>query len=122
MAADGRPRAVPASPPRGVRLLPYFDAYTVGCHPREQLFPGPAAQSGLSRGQAGNVPVVLVGGVVGGVWHQRRSGRTIHIRVEPFEQLDHAQRRELGGRPNGGAGPGGRPLLTIGVVEAGRHL
>ena len=28
----------------------------------------------LSGGQAGNVPVLLVDGIVGGVWHQRRAG------------------------------------------------
>ena len=61
MAAGGRPGACRRRSPRGVRLLPYFDAYTVGCHPREQLFPGLAAQRALSRGQAGNVPVLLRG-------------------------------------------------------------
>lgn len=51
--------AVADARPRGVRLLPYFDAYVVGCHPRELLFPGPA-QRALTGGQAGNVPVLLV--------------------------------------------------------------
>ena len=53
----------------GVRrsgLLPYFDAYAVGCHPRERLFPGAAAERALARGQAGNRPVLLVDGVVAG--------------------------------------------------------
>src|SRR5258705_359400 len=40
--------AAPPTPPHGVRLLPYFDAFTVGCHPRERLFPGPAAQRALA--------------------------------------------------------------------------
>jgi len=110
-------------PPRGIRLLPYFDAYTVGCHPRAQLFPGPAAQRALSRGQAGNVPVLLVDGVVGGVWHQRRSGSTIHIRVEPFERLSTQQRRGVGQQAERLAHVlEGKPQLTMGAVEAGRHL
>jgi hypothetical protein len=50
-----------------VRLLPYFDAYTVGCQPRDRLFDGEAAHRGLSRGQAGIFPVVLIDGVVGGL-------------------------------------------------------
>jgi hypothetical protein len=56
--------APPPTPPHGVQLLPYFDAYTVGCHPRERLFPGPAAQRALAGGQAGNFPVLLIDGTV----------------------------------------------------------
>ena len=37
--------------------------------------------------QAGNYPVLLVGGMVGGVWHQRRSGRKLAITVEPLRKL-----------------------------------
>ena len=68
--------AAPAAPHRGLCLLPYFDAFVVAGQPRERLFPGPARDRGLTPGgQAGNYPVLLVNGVVGGVWHQRRSGR-----------------------------------------------
>jgi hypothetical protein len=81
--------------PRGVRLLPYFDAYAVGCYPRELLFPGRAFQRALTGGQAGNVPVVLIDGVVRGVWHQRRSGSKVAITVEPFVDLSARQRREI---------------------------
>jgi len=61
----------------GLRLLPYFDVYVVGCHPREKVFPGRAAERALSGGQAGAFPVLLISGTVAGVWHQRRSGRTL---------------------------------------------
>jgi hypothetical protein len=81
--------------PHGIRLLPYFDAYAVGCHPRERLFPGRAAQRALTRGQAGNVPVMLIDGVVRGVWHQRRSGTKLAITLEPFAELTARQRREV---------------------------
>ncbi|HET6857386.1 MAG TPA: winged helix DNA-binding domain-containing protein [Streptomyces sp.] len=84
-----------ASRPHGVRLLPYFDAYAVGCHPRERLFPGAAAERALTRGQAGNRPVLLVDGVVAGVWHHRRTGRRIDITVEPLTTLAAARRRLL---------------------------
>ncbi|ATW50273.1 winged helix DNA-binding domain-containing protein [Streptomyces xantholiticus] len=73
-----------AAPPRGVRLLPYFDAYVIACRPRERLFPGAAFGRALAGGQAGNYPVVLVNGTVAGVWHQRRSGRRIAVTVEPI--------------------------------------
>ena len=66
--------AATSAPPRGVRLLPYFDAYSVGCHPRELVYPGRAAQRALAGGQGGNFPVLLINSTVAGVWHQRRSG------------------------------------------------
>jgi hypothetical protein len=78
-----------------VRLLPYFDAYVVGCHPRSALFPGVAGKRALTRGQAGNVPVLLVDGVVAGVWHQRRSGRRIAITVEPLTRLGSRRRSDV---------------------------
>jgi len=41
---------------------------------RDRLYPGPAAARALTpSGQAGNYPVLLVDGVVGGLRHQRRS-------------------------------------------------
>ena len=49
------------------RLLPYFDPYLVAGQPRERLYPGAAAIRALTpAGQAGNYPVLLVDGVVGG--------------------------------------------------------
>jgi Winged helix DNA-binding domain len=85
----------PPGEPRGIRLLPYFDAYAVGCYPRELLFPGRAFHRALTGGQAGNVPVVLIDGVVRGVWHQRRSGSKVAITVEPFVDLRARDRREI---------------------------
>ncbi|XVV07778.1 winged helix DNA-binding domain-containing protein [Actinosynnema sp. CA-248983] len=82
----------PDAAPRGVWLLPYFDAFVVGSHPRSELFPGRAAERALAGGQAGNYPVVLVDGVVGGVWHQRRSGRRVVVTVEVFDELSVRQR------------------------------
>jgi hypothetical protein len=114
--------APPPTPPHGVRLLPYFDAYTVGCHPRDRLFPGPAAQRALARGQAGNFPVLLIDGLVAGVWHQRRSGRTLDVTVEPLTPLTDAQRRELDDQVERiGDILEGKPQLTIGPVTVGGH-
>jgi hypothetical protein len=105
-----------------VRLLPYFDAYVVGCHPRERLFPGPAAERALAGGQAGNFPVLLIDGVAAGVWHQRRSGKKIAITVEPLEELTTAQRRELDKQVvRIGEILEGKPQLTIGNVAVGAH-
>jgi hypothetical protein len=38
---------------------------------------------------------MLVDGVVGGVWHMRRSGRKLAITVEPLRKLTTAQRQQL---------------------------
>jgi hypothetical protein len=70
----------PDEPHRGMRLLPYFDAFVVAGQPRQLLYPGAAAQRTLTpAGQAGNYPVLLIDGVVGGVWHQKRSGRKLAV-------------------------------------------
>ena len=127
---DGQPAwtatgdtGTPPRPYRGIRLLPYFDAYLVAGQPRERLYPGVAATRALTpSGQAGNYPVLLVDGVAGGVWHQRRSGHKLAITVEPLRELTAAQRRQLDDE----AGLVGRVMeatatLTVGTVTAGPH-
>jgi winged helix DNA-binding protein len=113
----------PPQPHRGIRLLGYFDAFVVASQPRERLFPGPAAARGLSpAGQAGNYPVLLVDGVVGGVWHQRRSGRRLAITVEPLGELTTTQRRQLEDEVDlVGTVMEAEPTLTIGTVTVGPH-
>jgi hypothetical protein len=114
---------VPSTTPQSVRLLPYFDAYTVGCQPRELLFPGRAAERALTpSGQAGNFPVLLIGGTVAGVWHQHRSGRKLDITVEPFDRLTAMQRCELDDQVERiGKFLEGKAHLTIGTVTTGGH-
>jgi hypothetical protein len=113
----------PDRPHRGVRLLPYFDAYLVAGQPRERLYPGAAAARALTpSGQAGNYPVLLVDGVAGGVWHQRRAGRGLALTVEPLHELTAAQLRQLDDE----AGLVGTVMeapvtLTVGPVTAGAH-
>jgi hypothetical protein len=110
----------PRTPPQGVRLLPYFDgyAYRVGNQPPELLYPGRAAERVLP----GNFQVLLVDGVVAGLWHQRRSGRRIDITVEPLVQLTAAQRGELDHQAERiGEFRQATPQLTIGAVTVGGH-
>jgi len=115
--------AAPPRPHRGIRLLPYFDAYLVAGQPRERLYPGAAAIRALTpAGQAGNYPVLLVDGVVGGVWHQRRSGRKLAITVEPLHELTAAHRRQLGDDVDlVGAVMEAPATLTVGTVTVGAH-
>src|SRR5262249_39089517 len=86
---------VPDCPAGGGMLLPYFDPYAVGGHPRRRLFPGRAYERALNRGAAGPYAVMLLDGTVAGIWHQSMSGRRIRMVVEPFVELRTAQRREL---------------------------
>jgi hypothetical protein len=102
--------------------LPYYDAYADGCYPRERVFPRRAGERALTGAQAGNVPVLLVDGVVAGVWHQRRSGRRIEVTVEPFITLDAARRRALDEQAaRVGEVLEGAASLAIGEVTAGPH-
>ena len=113
----------PPGPHRGIRLLPYFDAYVVAGQPRDRLYPGPAAARALTpSGQAGNYPVLLVDGVVGGVWHQRRSGRKLALTVEPLGELTSAQLRQLDDEAGlVGVVMEATPTLTVDRVTVGAH-
>ncbi|MCO1575287.1 winged helix DNA-binding domain-containing protein [Crossiella sp. SN42] len=112
----------PAQDAPGLRLLPYFDAYQVGCHPRESLFPGKTYLRALNRGQAGNYPVVLVDGTVAGVWHQRRSGRRIAVTVEPCGRWRAGRRRMLAEQVDRVAAVlEATAELTVGTVTVGPH-
>jgi len=113
----------PPRPHRGIRLLPYFDVYVVAGQPRDRLYPGAAASRALTpAGQAGNYPVLLVDGIVGGVWHQRRSGRKLAITVEPLCELTAPHRRQLDDEVGlVGAVMEATATLTVGTVRVGPH-
>ncbi|EFE77239.1 hypothetical protein P376_0440 [Streptomyces sp. HCCB10043] len=112
----------PDAPVRGVRLLPYFDAFAIASWPRERLFPGAAWERALGGGQAGNFPVLLVDGVVAGVWHQRRSGHRIAVTAEPLKPLSGARLRDLEEQVERVAAiMEGTAELTVGAVTVGPH-
>ena len=118
LAGDPLPEATVS----GVRLLPYFDAYGIGCQPRELLFPGRASERALAGGQAGNYPLLLVDGVVAGVWHLRRSGRRSTVTVEPLGRLTASRRRALEVEVERvGAFLGGSAELVVGTITVGPH-
>jgi DNA glycosylase AlkZ-like len=65
---------------------------------------------------------VLVDGVVGGVWHQRRSGRKLVLTVEPLADLTAAQRGELDQEAAlVGTVMEAEVTLTVGQVTVGPH-
>jgi Winged helix DNA-binding domain len=103
-----------------LRLLPHFDCYLRGFHPREQLTGGHAERAA---GGTGRFPVLLIDGRVAGVWERRARGRRLEVRVDPFTRLTKELRRQLEAEA---ATIGGvleaDSELTIGQVEVRAHL
>jgi hypothetical protein len=112
----------PSTAPGGLRLLPYFDAYVIGSHPRSRVFPSRAGERALAGGQAGNYPVLTLGGVVSGVWHLKRSGRKLTVTVETLIRLDGDQLTELDDEvARLGRILEGDATLVLGPVTVGPH-
>jgi hypothetical protein len=76
-------------------LLPHFDCYLIGCHPRERLVPVDLTKRVLTRGAIGNLPLLVINGVVAGLWQQRKSGRRLEIVVEALQSLTPQQHQRL---------------------------
>ena len=97
----------PARASTSTLLLPRFDCYAVGSHPRDVVAPpdvvAHAAATGLlTRGSGsgraflvGPMPVLLIDGVVAGVWESTRRAKTLAIRVQPLVTLAATRRRAL---------------------------
>jgi hypothetical protein len=76
------------------RLLPAFDVYVTGTRPRLSLMD--ARFEELVFRKAGWVsPVLLVDGVIAGVWKHERSGRRLEVTVKPFAKLGTAARKDI---------------------------
>jgi hypothetical protein len=113
---------VPDDAPSGLLLLPYFDVYVVGSYPREKLYPGKAWERALARSQAGNYPVLLIDGIVSGVWHQKKAGKKLKITVEPLKDLTTKQQKALDNEVQRIAEiQEATADLTIGTVTVGGH-
>lgn len=83
-----------------VRLLPQYDCYILGCGPRERIVPQAARTrvSTYGRGRfegATALPVLLIDGVVAGLWERRKVRKQVELRVEVFNELTASQRDQL---------------------------
>ncbi len=81
-------------------LLPQYDAYTIGCVPRERLILEEGRRRILSHGRgrfesATGLPIFLVNGQVAGIWERKVLGKKIGIKVEPFIKLNSAQKDKV---------------------------
>ena len=61
-------------------------------HPRE-LFVSQSYRTRIFTKLQGNKPVLLIDGVAGGVWEQRRKSGLIEVRVHPFSSLSSARKQ-----------------------------
>lgn len=85
----------PTDGPATVRLLPQYDAYMLGAFPRDKVVPASAKPRTSSYGKGkwegpAALPVVLVDGVVGGIWARKLTARSVKVTVEPFVDIDEA--------------------------------
>jgi hypothetical protein len=83
-------------PPRSVRLIPAFDQYVVGASRHaEHLLPGDL-RSRVYRPQGWISPVLLVNGLMQGVWRYQTMGSRIEVVIEPFVKVPSWVRRAAG--------------------------
>jgi uncharacterized protein YcaQ len=113
----------PASTNGTLRLLPQYDCYIIGSGQRERIVPETARGRIRSFGRgryegAVGLPVMLIDGVVSGIWERRARGRRIEIRVEPLIRLTAAHRRQIEGEAvRIGAFFGAEATLSLGALE-----
>ncbi len=107
-----------------VRLVPQYDCYVLGSHPRESIVPDAARQRIASHGRgrfegAVGLPVLLLNGIVAGIWERRERAAEVLLRVETFAPLTVDQRDLLDLEAERlGAFYGKRAVLRIGRLTA----
>ena len=85
---------VDAEKVESVKLLPSWDVYVMFYHPRE-LFISKTHRDKVFSQLRGNRPVLLINGVTGGVWEQKRKRGVTEIQVQPFGHLNSTQRKQV---------------------------
>ncbi|HKY52314.1 MAG TPA: winged helix DNA-binding domain-containing protein [Candidatus Limnocylindria bacterium] len=116
-------------------LLPRFDSYIVGSHPRDVLAPpavvARAAATGLLTRRVGSgraflvgpLPVLVIDGTVAGIWESTRTAKRIAVRVQPLVKIEAKHRAALRAEATRiGAIVGLEPSLEIGKVRTRPHL
>lgn len=83
LAGDAR-EARELSPQRSVRLIPAFDQYVIGASRHAQHLLSGGLRSRVYRPQGWISPVLLVNGLMGGVWRHDIKGSRVEVVIEPF--------------------------------------
>jgi winged helix DNA-binding protein len=109
--------------PDAVNLLPHFDVFTVGSHPRDQLMDARSDVARVSPGTAAPLAVLLIGGRVSGVWERRPQGKRLVVRVDANRSLNRGQRASVEAQAQRVAAILERECeLEFGPVEIRPHL
>jgi uncharacterized protein YcaQ len=100
LAADVATPDLPPPETSVVRLLPQYDCYVIGSGPRDRVVPAPARARAATHGRgkfegATGLPVLLIDGVVAGLWERRPHGKRLAVRVEPLALLTPAQANQV---------------------------
>ena len=116
-------------------LLPRFDVYAVGSYPRDVVAPpdlvAKVSATGLLRRRSGTgraflfgpMPVLVLDGVISGIWESKRTAKRMSIRVQPFVRLERERRDALEAAAQTLAGITGTTAeLAIGAVTTRPHL
>jgi hypothetical protein len=77
-----------------IHLVPSWDTYVMFYHPRE-LFVSTRLRSRIFDPLRGNAPVLLIDGIAAGVWQKKKRGKTLEIRVDPFQPLSSAEKKSI---------------------------
>lgn len=109
--------------PDSVRLVPQYDCYVLGSRfGRDEIVP-PAAQARIRAYKNGRFegavarPLLLVNGVVAGMWERCPHGQRLEIQVEIFAPISHSQHRMLEAEVSRvGAFLGKEATLTVGAL------
>jgi hypothetical protein len=74
-----------------IRLLPLFDSYLLAHREKDHLL-SEKHYKRVYRNQGWISPVVLINGVVAGVWSHKLQGKRLLVNIEPFGKLSKAER------------------------------
>ena len=91
----------PIPQPAGtLRLVPQYDCYVLGSNPRQRILSETGRRRIFAYGRgrfegAAGLPVLLIDGMVAGIWERRAHGKRIDLRVEPFFSLHPVQLEAL---------------------------
>ncbi|HKV86155.1 MAG TPA: crosslink repair DNA glycosylase YcaQ family protein, partial [Ktedonobacterales bacterium] len=109
--------------PESVRLVPQYDCYVLGSRFGREVIVPPAAQTRIRAYKNGRFegavarPLLLLNGVVAGMWDRRPRGQRLEILVETFAPLSDSQQRMLAAEAaRVGAFFGREASLTIGAL------
>ncbi len=80
-----------AVPGGSIRLLPLFDSYLLAHQEKDHLL-SPKHYKRVYRNQGWISPVVLIDGVIAGVWSHKLQGKRLLVSIEPVRKLSKKER------------------------------